>query len=566
VIFTGICNKQTKGDNMRSDMVKKGVERAPHRSLFYADGLTAEELERPLIGIANAYNEIVPGHIHLDKVAEAVKAGVRLAGGTPLEFNVIGVCDGIAMGHQGMHYSLPSRELVADSVESMVLGHAFDGVVFVPNCDKIVPGMLMAAGRVNIPSIFVSGGPMMAGRYEGEDIDLNTVFEAVGQYQSGKLDEEKLEALACTACPGCGSCSGLFTANTMNCLTEALGMGLPGNGTIPAVTGARMRLAKLAGMAILRLVNDNVRPRDVMTRAAFENAIATDMAIGGSTNTVLHLPAVAHDAGVDLSLSLFDEISNRTPYMVKLRPSGPHHMQDLDEAGGISAVMAELNGKGLIHTDLPTVTGKTVGENIAGLGRRTDIIRSPDAPYSASGGIAILKGNLAPDGAVVKAGAVSPEMMHHQGPARVFDSEEASFKAIVNGEIHDGDVIVIRYEGPRGGPGMREMLMPTSALAGMGLDKTVALMTDGRFSGATRGAALGHVSPEGAAGGPIALVEEGDLIEIDIPGRSLTLHVTEDELTCRREGWTAPPPKIQKGYLSRYIAHVSSADRGAILE
>ncbi|MBN1248996.1 MAG: dihydroxy-acid dehydratase [Anaerolineae bacterium] len=551
---------------MRSDMVKKGVERAPHRSLFYADGLTAEELSRPLIGIANAFNEIVPGHIHLDKVAEAVKAGVRLAGGTPLEFNVIGVCDGIAMGHQGMHYSLPSRELVADSVESMVLGHAFDGVVFIPNCDKIVPGMLMAAGRVNIPSIFVSGGPMMAGRYRGEDIDLKTMFEAVGQYQTGRLEEEELEELAYTACPGCGSCSGLFTANTMNCLTEVLGIGLPGNGTIPAVTGARIRLAKLAGMKIMELVAGGICARDILTKAAFENAIATDMAIGGSTNTVLHLPAIAHDAGVELPLELFDEISNRTPYLVKLSPSGPHHIQDLDEAGGIPAVLSTLNGKGLIHTNLPTVTGRTVGENIAGKVPLNDVIRSAEDPYSASGGIAILRGNLAPDGAVVKAGAVASEMMHHTGPARVFDSEEASLAAILGGEIRAGDVIVIRYEGPRGGPGMREMLMPTSALAGMRLDKSVALMTDGRFSGATRGSALCHVSPEAAVGGPIALVEEGDMIEIDIPSRNLTLHVSEEELAHRRERWTAPAPKIQKGYLARYAAHVSSADKGAILE
>jgi dihydroxy-acid dehydratase len=550
---------------MRSDNVKKGFERAPHRSLFYADGLTPEELDRPLIGIANAYNEIVPGHIHLDKIAEAVKAGVRLAGGTPLEFNVIGVCDGIAMGHQGMHYSLPSRELVADSVESMVLGHAFDGVVFIPNCDKIVPGMLMAAGRVNIPAIFVSGGPMMAGRYGGEDIDLKTMFEAVGQHQAGELDEDELEALAFSACPGCGSCSGLFTANTMNCLTEALGMGLPGNGTIPAVTGARLRLAKMAGMQILKLVADDVCPRDIMTLAAFENAIATDMAIGGSTNTVLHLPAIAHDAGVDLPLTLFDEISNRTPYLVKLSPSGPHHIQDLDEAGGISTVLAELEAEGLIHANLPTATGKSVAENIAKASRFGNVIRPTDDPYSASGGIAILTGNLAPNGAVVKAGAVAPEMMQHTGPARVYDNEEAALAAILGGEIHAGDVIIIRYEGPRGGPGMREMLMPTSALAGMGLDRTVALITDGRFSGATRGAALCHVSPEAATGGPIALVEDGDLIKIDIPSRSLTLQVSQEELARRREAWTAPTPKIQTGYLSRYAAHVSSADKGAIL-
>ncbi|MGC9348609.1 MAG: dihydroxy-acid dehydratase, partial [Anaerolineae bacterium] len=492
---------------MRSNLVKEGFERAPHRSLFYADGLTPEELNRPIIGIANAYNEIVPGHIHLDKIGEAVKAGVRLAGGTPLEFNVLGVCDGIAMGHKGMHYSLPSRELVADSVESMVLGHAFDGVVFVPNCDKIVPGMLMAAGRLNVPAIFVSGGPMMAGRFAGEDVDLKTVFEAVGQYQADRMSGETLRELEMVACPGCGSCSGLFTANTMNCLTEALGMGLPGNGTIPAVTGARLRLAKQAGMQVMQLVAADARPRDIMTQAAFENAIATDMAIGGSTNTVLHLPAVAHDAGVELPLELFDEISGRTPYMVKLSPAGPHHMQDLDEAGGIAAVMAELLENGLLKGDLPTVTGKSVAENLAQARRYGDVIRPVEDPYSASGGIAILKGNLAPEGAVVKAGAVAPRMMHHRGPARVFDGEEAALSAILGGEIETGDVIVIRYEGPRGGPGMREMLMPTSALAGMGLDSDVALMTDGRFSGATHGAALGHVSPEAAAGGPVALVK-----------------------------------------------------------
>ncbi len=550
---------------MRSNLVKQGFERAPHRSLFYANGLTPEELNRPIIGIANAYNEIVPGHTHLDKIAEAVKAGVRLAGGTPLEFNVIGVCDGIAMGHRGMHYSLPSRELVADSVESMALGHAFDGLVFVPNCDKIVPGMLMAAGRVNIPSIFVSGGPMMAGRYAGEDIDLKTMFEAVGRYQAGRMTEDELYELEFAACPGCGSCAGLFTANTMNCLTEALGMGLPGNGTIPAVTGARLRLAKTVGMQILRLVEDGVLPLDIMTLAAFENAIATDMAIGGSTNTVLHLPAIANDAGVKLPLELFDEISDRTPYIVKLSPSGPHHMQDLDEAGGIATVMAQLLERELIHGDLPTVTGKSVAENVAGLKRRTNVIRPTGDPYSANGGIAILRGNLAPDGSVVKAGAVAPRMMQHRGPARVFDGEEAAQAAILRGEIKAGDVVVIRYEGPRGGPGMREMLMPTSSLAGMGLDNDVALLTDGRFSGATRGSAIGHISPEAAAGGPIALVEEGDLIEIDIQARSLTLHVSDEELDRRRQRWACPPPRIQKGYLSRYAAHVTSASEGAVL-
>ncbi|MCU0520566.1 MAG: dihydroxy-acid dehydratase [Anaerolineae bacterium] len=550
---------------MRSDSVKKGFERAPHRSLFYANGLTAEELNRPIIGIANAYNEIVPGHIHLNKIAEAVKAGVRTAGGTPLEFNVIGVCDGIAMGHSGMNYSLPSRELIADSVESMAIGHAFDGIVFIPNCDKIVPGMLMAAGRVNVPSIFVSGGPMMAGRFDGNDIDLNTVFEAVGRYQAGKMTEDEVCELEFAACPGCGSCSGLFTANTMNCLTEALGMGLPGNGTIPAVTAARVRLAKHAGMQILSLVANNVRPRDIMTLAAFENAIATDMAIGGSTNTVLHLPAIAHDAGVKLPLDLYNVISDRTPYLVKLRPSGPHHMQDLDEAGGIPAVMGLLLEKGLIRGDLPTVTGKSTAQNVRPVNQHTAVIRPLASPHSANGGLAILKGNLAPDGGVVKAAAVAPEMMHHTGPARVFDGEEVALAAILGGGIKPGDVIVIRYEGPRGGPGMREMLMPTSAIAGMGLDTNVALITDGRFSGATRGAAIGHVSPEAAGGGPIALVQEGDLIEIDVQRRALTLHVAEAELERRRAHWSPPTPRIQSGYLARYAAHVTSASEGAIL-
>jgi dihydroxy-acid dehydratase len=550
---------------MRSDSAKKGFERAPHRSLFYATGLTPEELDRPIIGVVNSFNEIVPGHVHLDKIAQAVKDGVRIAGGTPLEFNVIGVCDGIAMGHSGMNYSLPSRELIADSVESMVTGHAFDGLVFIPNCDKIIPGMLMAAGRLNIPSIFVSGGPMMAGRYEGEDIDLKTLFEAVGKYKAGKMSDAELCDLEMAACPGCGSCAGMFTANTMNCLTEALGMGLPGNGTIPAVTAARLRLAKRAGMQILSLVEANLCPRDVMTQAAFENAIAVDMALGGSTNTVLHLPAIANDAGIKLPLTAFDVISKRTPYLIKLSPAGPHHIQDLDEVGGIPAVMAELNGKGVIHGDLPTVTGKTVGENIATARRRTKVLRSADDPYSPEGGIAILRGNLAPEGAVVKAAAVSADMLHHRGPARVFDGEEAALDAILNGEIKAGDVVVIRYEGPRGGPGMREMLMPTSVLSGMGLDEKVALITDGRFSGATRGAALGHVSPEAASGGLIGLVQEGDEIEIDIPNRMLTLHVSDADIARRREGWTPNLPQIRHGWLARYARMVTSASEGAVL-
>ena len=557
---------------MRSDrpleegLTKRGFERAPHRSLFYATGLTPEELDRPIIGVANSYNEIVPGHVHLDQVSEAVKAGVRIAGGTPLEFNVIGVCDGIAMGHPGMCYSLPSRELIADSVEVMAMAHRFDGLVLIPNCDKIVPGMLMAAARLDIPAIFVSGGPMMAGRFQGQDVDLKTVFEAVGEYRAGRMSEEALCELEQTACPGCGSCAGLFTANTMNCLTEALGMGLPGNGTIPATTAARLRLAKRAGMQVLDLVHDGVLPRHIMTEAAFENAIAVDMAIGGSTNTVLHLPAVAHEAGVSLPLERFDAASSRTPYLVKLSPSGPHHMQDLDEAGGVPAVMAELSRQDLLHSDLPTVTGKTVAENLDGVRRLTEVIRPVDAPHRPDGGIAILWGNLAPDGAVVKAAAVRPEMMQHRGPARVFEDEESALDAILGDRIQAGDVVVIRREGPRGGPGMREMLMPTSALAGMGLDDKVALLTDGRFSGATRGAAVCHVSPEAAAGGPIALVREGDEVELDIPNQRLTILVSEEEMARRRAGWTPPAPRATEGYLARYASLVSSASEGAILQ
>jgi dihydroxy-acid dehydratase len=554
---------------MRSEKAKRGLERAPHRSLFYATGLTSEELERPLIGVVNAHNDVVPGHVHLDTIEAAVKAGVRMAGGTPLAFNTIGVCDGIAMGHPGMRFSLPSRELIADAVEVMAMAHPFDGLVFIPNCDKIVPGMLMAAARLNVPAIFVSGGPMMAGRHRGEDVDVKTMFEAVGQVRGGQMSEEELQALELAACPGCGSCAGLFTANTMNCLTEALGMGLPGNGTIPAVTGARQRLAKQAGAQVMRLIEWDVRPRDVMVEAAFENAIAVDMAIGGSTNTVLHLPAVADAAGVSLPLTTFDVVSGRTPYLVKLSPSGPHHMQDLDEVGGIPAVMAELHRHGLIRADLPTVTGRTVAENLEAVSRDSgtlaDIIRPADDPHSASGGIAVLWGNLAPDGAVVKAGAVSPNMKTHRGPARVFGAEEAAMEAILEGEIEPGDVIVIRYEGPRGGPGMREMLMPTSALAGMGLDDKVALLTDGRFSGATRGASVCHVSPEAAAGGPIGLVEEGDEVELDIPSKRITLHVAENELARRREGWRPPEPHVTTGYLARYATMVSSASEGAIL-
>ncbi|MEA3342218.1 MAG: dihydroxy-acid dehydratase [Chloroflexota bacterium] len=551
---------------MRSDSVKRGFERAPHRSLFYATGLTPEELERPLIGVVNSYNEIVPGHVHLDKIATAVKAGVRIAGGTPLEFNTIGVCDGIAMGHAGMCYSLPSRELIADSVESVVMAHQFDGLVFVPNCDKIVPGMLMAAARLNVPAIFVSGGPMMAGHYQGQNVDVKTMFEAVGEVRAGRMSAEELEMLELAACPGCGSCAGLFTANSMNCLTEALGMGLPGNGTIPAVTAARFRLAKRAGMQVMSLVRDDIRPRDIMTEAAFENAIAVDMAIGGSTNTVLHLPAIAHDAGVPLPLEKFDALSGRTPYLVKLSPSGPHHMQDLNEAGGIPAVMAELLRHGALHGATQTVTGRTAAENLqeAG-GKRQDVIRPADDPYRPDGGIAILWGNLAPEGAVVKAGAVRPEMMQHRGPARVFDSEETALDAILGGAIEAGDVVVIRCEGPRGGPGMREMLMPTSSLAGMGMDDKVALLTDGRFSGATKGASVCHVSPEAAGGGPIGLVEEGDEIELDISNKRLTLHISEEEMARRREGWQPPAPRVTGGYLARYAAMVGPASAGAVL-
>ena len=550
---------------MRSDKAKQGLERAPHRSLFYATGLMPEELDRPLIGVVNAHNEIVPGHVHLDRIAEAVKAGVRMAGGTPLAFNTIGVCDGIAMGHAGMRFSLPSRELIADSVEVMAMGHPFDGLVFVPNCDKIVPGMLMAAARLNVPAVFVSGGPMLAGRYRGQDVDVKTIFEAVGQVQAGQMSRESLEDLELEACPGCGSCAGLFTANTMNCLTEALGMGLPGNGTVPAVAGARLRLAKRAGMQIMTLVESDVRPWDVMTENAFENAIAVDMAIGGSTNTVLHLPAVAHEAGISLPLNTFDVVSARTPYLVKLSPSGPHHMQDLDEAGGIPAVMAELLAGERLHGDVLTVTGATLARNLEGVQRMGTVIRPFDEAHSAAGGIAVLWGNLAPDGAVVKAGAVSSKMMSHRGPARVFEGEEAAMEAILDGRIEPGDVLVIRYEGPQGGPGMREMLMPTSALAGMGLDEDVALLTDGRFSGATRGASVCHVSPEAAAGGPIALVEDGDEIALDIPGKRLELHVPEDELNRRRATWEAPAPTVSRGYLARYATRVSSASDGAVL-
>ncbi len=550
---------------MRSDVVKLGPERASHRSLFKAMGYTDEEIGRPLIGIANSANEIVPGHIHLDNIVKAVKAGVRLAGGTPIEFGTIGVCDGIAMGHEGMKYSLASRELIADSIEIMAKAHAFDALVLVPNCDKIVPGMLMAAARLDIPTIVVSGGPMLAGRRNCENIDLNTVFEGVGAYTVGKMDGEELKEIEDAACPGCGSCSGMFTANSMNCLTEVLGLGLPGNGTIPAVHAGRIRLAKMAGMRILELLEEGLRPSKILTMKAFTNALTVDMALGCSTNTALHLPAIAGEMGIDLDLDLINEISAKTPHICHLRPSGPHHLQDLDEAGGIPAVIKELSGKGLIQLDALTVTGKTVEENINNVRvLRRDIIREISDPYHAEGGLAILRGNLAPDGAVVKQSAVAPEMMKHSGPARVFNSEEDAVKAIFGGQIKKGDVIVIRYEGPKGGPGMREMLIPTSAVAGMGLDKDVALITDGRFSGATRGAAIGHVSPEAMEGGNIGLVQDGDIIDIDIPDKTLNVRLTDEQLSQRRKKWEAPAPKIKRGYLGRYAKMVSSAGKGAV--
>ncbi|MBR3860497.1 MAG: dihydroxy-acid dehydratase [Oscillospiraceae bacterium] len=552
---------------MLSDNIKQGVERAPNRSLMYALGLTEEEMRRPLIGVVCSYNEIVPGHMNLDKLAEAVKAGVRAAGGTPIEFPAIAVCDGIAMGHIGMKYSLVTRDLIADSTEAMAIAHQFDGLVMIPNCDKNVPGLLMAAARVNVPSIFVSGGPMLAGRLrDGRRTCLSHMFEAVGAYHAGTLDEAGVEDYTANACPSCGSCSGMYTANSMNCLTEAIGMALPGNGTVPAPYSARIRLAKLAGMQIMELVRRDIRPRDIMTRSAFRNAETVDMALGCSTNTMLHLPAIAHEAGVTIDLDESNAISARTPNLCHLAPAGDTFMEDLDRAGGVMAVMHELAKKDLLDTGLMTVTGKTVAENIAHASiRDPEIIRPIDDPYSPNGGIAVLKGNLAPDGCVVKRSAVAPEMMVHEGPARVFDSEDAAIKAIYGRQIRPGDVVVIRYEGPRGGPGMREMLNPTSAIVGMGLGGSVALITDGRFSGATRGAAIGHVSPEAAAGGNIALVQEGDIIAIDIPNCAVRLRVSDEELARRRESWVCPPPKVTTGYLARYARLVSSADKGAIL-
>ena len=553
---------------MRSDVVKKGIPAAPNRSLLYALGYTKEELERPLIGVVCSYNEIVPGHMNLDKIAEAVKAGIRAAGGTPVEFPAIAVCDGIAMGHVGMKYSLVTRDLIADSTEAMAMAHQFDGLVMIPNCDKNVPGLLMAAARVNVPAIFVSGGPMLAGRLnDGRRTCLSHMFEAVGSYYAGKLDEEGVEEYENNACPTCGSCSGMYTANSMNCLTEAIGMALRGNGTIPAVWSARLRLAKHTGMKIMELVEKNIRPRDIMTPKAFRNAESVDMALGCSTNTMLHLPAIAHECGVELSFDTANQVSAKTPNLCHLAPAGDTYMEDLERAGGVYAVMAELAKKKLIDTTLPTCSGKTIAENLEGVvNRDPEIIRPISKPYSKTGGIAVLRGNLAPDGCVVKQSAVAPEMMVHQGPARVFDSEEAAIEAIYAGKIRAGDVVVIRYEGPKGGPGMREMLNPTSAIAGMGLDKDVALITDGRFSGATRGASIGHVSPEAASGGNIALVEDGDTIIIDIPNHTITLAVTDIELAVRRAKWSCPEPKIKTGYLARYAKLVSSADKGAILE
>ena len=553
---------------MRSDVVKKGIPAAPNRSLLYALGYTKEELERPLIGVVCSYNEIVPGHMNLDKIAEAVKAGVRAAGGTPVEVPAIAVCDGIAMGHVGMKYSLVTRDLIADSTEAMALAHQFDGLVMIPNCDKNVPGLLMAAARVNIPTIFVSGGPMMAGTMnDGRRTCLSHMFEAVGSYYAGKLDEAGLEEYENNACPTCGSCSGMYTANSMNCLTEAIGMGLRGNGTIPAVWSARLRLAKHAGMQVMGLVKRDIKPRDIMTPEAFHNAETVDMALGCSTNTMLHLPAIAHECGIELDLDMSNQISANTPNLCHLAPAGESYMEDLEQAGGVYAVMAELTKKGLLNTDVMTVTGKTMGENLEGVvNRDPETIRPIDHPYSADGGIAVLKGNLAPEGCVVKRSAVAPEMMTHQGPARVFDCEDDAIEAIYAGKIVPGDVVVIRYEGPKGGPGMREMLNPTSAIVGMGLGSSVALITDGRFSGATRGAAIGHVCPEAAQGGPIALVEDGDLITVDITNCAITLHVDEETLAARKAAWVCPPPKVTTGYLARYAKLVTSASRGAVLE
>ena len=552
---------------MRSDLMKKGLERAPHRSLFKAMGYTDEEIARPLIGVVNSANEIIPGHIHLDLITQDVKAGIRIAGGTPVEFPVIGVCDGIAMNHAGMKYSLASRELIADSIEIMAMAHPFDALVFIPNCDKIVPGMLMAALRLNIPSIFISGGPMLAGKIQGKPVDLISVFEGVGAVKAKKMRSSELQQLEDCACPGCGSCSGMYTANSMNCVTEALGLGLPGHGTIPAVLSARHRLAKYAGMKIMDLLKKNVKPRDIATLAAFKNAIAVDMALGCSTNTVLHIPAIAHEAGIKLDLDLFNKISEKTANICKLSPAGTHHIEDLDAAGGIQAVMKTISPLGVIDEKAATVNGKTVGANLkAARVLDANVIRPLDNPYSRQGGIAILRGNLAPDGAVVKQSAVAQAMQVNEGRARVFDSEDKAIAAIMGGKIKPGDIVVICYEGPKGGPGMREMLSPTSAIVGMGLDKSVALLTDGRFSGGTQGAAIGHISPEAAEGGPIALVKEGDRIDIDIPAKKLTLKVDDAELERRRKSLQLWTPAITTGYLARYAKMVTSASTGAVFK
>ncbi|MCH5269973.1 MAG: dihydroxy-acid dehydratase [Lachnospiraceae bacterium] len=552
---------------MRSDSVKTGTSQAPHRSLFNALGFTEEERKRPLIGIVSSYNEIVPGHMNLDKITEAVKLGVAMAGGTPVMFPAIAVCDGIAMGHIGMKYSLVTRDLIADSTECMAIAHGFDGLVCIPNCDKNVPGLLMAAARLNIPTVFVSGGPMLAGRVKGEKRSLSSMFEAVGSVAAGSMTMEELCEYEEKVCPTCGSCSGMYTANSMNCLTEAIGMGLKGNGTIPAVYSERIRLAKHAGMKIMELVEKNIKPRDIMTKEAFLNALTVDMALGCSTNTMLHLPAIAHEAGVDLNLDIANELSAKTPNLCHLAPAGPTYMEDLNEAGGVYAVMKELSKLNLLHLDLITATGKTVGENIAdAVNTNENVIRPVENPYSKTGGIAVLKGNLAPDSGVVKRSAVVPEMMVHEGPARVFDCEEDAIEAIKGGKIVAGDVVVIRYEGPKGGPGMREMLNPTSAIAGMGLGSSVALITDGRFSGASRGASIGHVSPEAAVGGPIALVEEGDIISINIPENALNVKISDEEMARRRAAWQPREPKVNTGYLARYRELVTSGNRGAILE
>ena len=552
---------------MRSDNVKKGMQQAPHRSLFNALGFTKEEMDKPMIGIVSSYNEIVPGHMNLDKIVEAVKLGVAMAGGVPVVFPAIAVCDGIAMGHVGMKYSLVTRDLIADSTECMAMAHQFDGLVMVPNCDKNVPGLLMAAARINIPTVFVSGGPMLAGHVKGQRTSLSSMFEAVGAYAAGKMTEEDVYEYECKTCPTCGSCSGMYTANSMNCLTEALGMGLQGNGTIPAVYSERIKLAKHAGMKVMEMIEKNICPRDIMTKKAFVNALTVDMALGCSTNSMLHLPAIAREAGVALNVDIANGISAKTPNLCHLAPAGHTYMEQLNEAGGVYAVMNELSKKNLLNLDCITVTGKTVGENIANVvNKDPEVIRPIDNPYSQTGGIAVLKGNLAPDSGVVKRSAVAPEMMVHEGPARVFDCEDDAIAAIKGGKIVAGDVVVIRYEGPKGGPGMREMLNPTSAIAGMGLGSSVALITDGRFSGASRGASIGHVCPEAAVGGPIALVEEGDIIEINIPANTLNVRVSDEEMARRKAAWTPREPKVTTGYLARYAALVTDASKGAVLQ